>query len=920
MSNPRMNEEKEQSVTAEFKDLTDANDLSEGLILVSVGNPDYEGTNLSAIVSLLNLHHEKNPTFKKIDALIAGTLQRHNFWSFSSKLSDEKLKELLQDISDDVDLNELSEIFAKKFRPAAEQLESEYIKNNIAQYESLNDIQVRIIKWDQELNTASDKVHHVTHHTEYDRLYAEIKSNYESKDDFKKSFDTTISVHLRTKEDLIKKESIRIAKLVHGLEKFLLDPMALARICCRNYLFEECPLLIPLLSSRGYKEILYPGSMSTALKATKELFNSQISYIKITFEKKKKEKINHSKPEPIPYNVELPIFRFKHKDLVEVDKDQLRTVTARFAALKASYSLEESDKYELDCKKYEKSNKYSALLHAKAFANAALRCYWDGEFSKAIQYYLDAIFIDESSSPICLLRIKYLKSFTPDQNFQSRTDEELNHSLSYHNVSMYLNVNSRWEVLVKELSATERELLNTLSRKWESISVYECLLMTRLLIAKGDDHISKKEYAKGLDYYKDAKFNDDNKSDYTQLADERIKKVTELLRPNLQYENMLLFFKNQPSLSKVIHDFDEIPSYLQKHKDRYQRSTVADQLIHKGTLFNTNELARKYKVDFNFEFTIFTILTLAHALALEARADDEMEWKYHRFDPIDLYQTALCIIDFISQIWSQVSSEKTTVARARIISKIVTAVKYKSVKSLNSADADEFNQLIQGAFNHIKYPRGAFSNIGISQKNEVLVNYNLTLKNLFENLYKIEDPEKDPGFLYWEQPILFKHVIANTITEMMKVELPNTETKINDLYIPLFNYVNNSPALSIPDDSTLVDNNISKHFSSMQTSAIKIKLLSLISSEATNYLQLLLVRLKRTCVNEHITYKDILEIIHYAKELPLFANQSSSWPSFFLRAESPYIRSLNKLLESIKDDYEIGYFVGLSAAQANRQI
>jgi hypothetical protein len=140
-------------VMAKFKKLNDVSLLSDAFLLVSVGNPKHEGNNLRATLGLFNLYHAKNKSFKQLDILIAGTLQRHNFWAFSANLNDDELKKLLADVPADVDIEQFAIIMAKVFYDEAKKVECKYIADNwnIYCHPALN-IFLNLIYWNQELS------------------------------------------------------------------------------------------------------------------------------------------------------------------------------------------------------------------------------------------------------------------------------------------------------------------------------------------------------------------------------------------------------------------------------------------------------------------------------------------------------------------------------------------------------------------------------------------------------------------------------------------------------------------------------------------------------------------------------------------------------------------------------------------------
>jgi hypothetical protein len=125
------------------------------LLLISVGVPAHEHDYLSSTVNLLNVSRRVLPEAykpKHIDVLVAGTLQRHNYWLFCDKFTDEELDKFFETIPDETDFRVLALLLASFMLNYAREAESKYIINNGPTFLSLrqeNDMTFKLIRWEE---------------------------------------------------------------------------------------------------------------------------------------------------------------------------------------------------------------------------------------------------------------------------------------------------------------------------------------------------------------------------------------------------------------------------------------------------------------------------------------------------------------------------------------------------------------------------------------------------------------------------------------------------------------------------------------------------------------------------------------------------------------------------------------------------
>lgn len=184
------------------------------IYLVSVGNLDHEGAYFEATVNLLE------QTGAKITFLVAGDLQRHNFWKFDGYTA--------TNIPSDEDL-------AKQ----AHAREEKWIKEQFPIYSRL-DYEIKV--WDEFLKLPR-----------YKDIKSKVDEAYKSNPDYQKATHKTQEIHLKSNRKNIKANEHYEIAAKSGIE----------------YLCEEAPMMDLMLSDEyEYDGIIYPGDISEMLKAT----------------------------------------------------------------------------------------------------------------------------------------------------------------------------------------------------------------------------------------------------------------------------------------------------------------------------------------------------------------------------------------------------------------------------------------------------------------------------------------------------------------------------------------------------------------------------------------------------------------------------------------------------------------------------
>ncbi|MEU5438526.1 tRNA-dependent cyclodipeptide synthase [Streptomyces sp. NPDC020719] len=180
------------------------------VLLVSVGQRYHEGDKLRATVELVN-----RSGFAHLTIAVADTLQRTNYLGISPE-----------------------DAYAKALREGDEWLE----RND----KTLGQLSVphEVLRWDEALEDP-----------DYAGFRQRVEHAYENDPRYRQAVDATIG------------------KFVDRLT--LRDPGAdteLAFRRCREYLIEECPIIMPMWAHQGYDHIIYPQPMTVAMADTQRLF------------------------------------------------------------------------------------------------------------------------------------------------------------------------------------------------------------------------------------------------------------------------------------------------------------------------------------------------------------------------------------------------------------------------------------------------------------------------------------------------------------------------------------------------------------------------------------------------------------------------------------------------------------------------
>lgn len=299
------------SVRTDFTKPVDHSLMEKACFLASVGNPLYEDAKLKNAIKLFKRVNETNKNFKRLDVLMAGTLQRHHFWNLSKKLSNEQLARLSSDISPEIDIEGLAATLAKKFYSVAKKVEDEYYYKSYSIFKyNLPNVFTHYIPWSELIPNLRNKDTDVKmeasqlikweeldslESTSYDYAfyYELLQICYKHNKEFRETIDTATDVYYKKNKAIIEGQAKRIIALNPSLAKFFQSPndKELAKICCRNYILEECPLLFPVLSYK-YLSLLSSEKNTEPFKATQELCSSKITHIEMRI-KEEKDDVDH---------------------------------------------------------------------------------------------------------------------------------------------------------------------------------------------------------------------------------------------------------------------------------------------------------------------------------------------------------------------------------------------------------------------------------------------------------------------------------------------------------------------------------------------------------------------------------------------------------------------------------------------------
>jgi hypothetical protein len=260
--------------------------LTKGMVLVSVGTKYHQGEYIHSTLGLLGLYHNQIEGFNSIDVLVAGSLQRHNYWNFSELLSNEELGELFEDVQPGLTVESFADLLAAKFYTHAKKAEAEFIQNYSPHFSALLPLKFsyNFIPWEQMVpipNSKQMRTNPNTNYGGYKGYHAQVIEQCREDKIFAEALTKTSDRILTAKQTQILAQSKRIRAsnhlLDHLTDKQLND---VAALCCFNFLVEECPLLFPELTDLGYTSIIYPSNLTDAFKATVDLYSPKNGYSK----------------------------------------------------------------------------------------------------------------------------------------------------------------------------------------------------------------------------------------------------------------------------------------------------------------------------------------------------------------------------------------------------------------------------------------------------------------------------------------------------------------------------------------------------------------------------------------------------------------------------------------------------------------
>jgi hypothetical protein len=255
--------------------------LKKPLFLVSVGGKYHEGDSLNSIISLFKNKHsgsKKVESFKGVAVLVAGSLQRYNFWNFSKMLNDKVLQRRFRDIPENLNAHGLAALIADKFYADAKIVEDNYIRTNALKFQQgipRQTFHSTFIPWETVIpisasNTTKPAEGSFGRYAEY---HARIVNAYHNNPEFAAAFKRTSERILVAKQDEIGEQLLRLVKITSRLSHFTEAMLnEVASLLSINYLLEECPLLFAELVDQGYTSIIYPGTLTEAFKVTQDLF------------------------------------------------------------------------------------------------------------------------------------------------------------------------------------------------------------------------------------------------------------------------------------------------------------------------------------------------------------------------------------------------------------------------------------------------------------------------------------------------------------------------------------------------------------------------------------------------------------------------------------------------------------------------
>lgn len=219
------------------KDWRNIYPASVAILLISPGQPYYQGDKLAAIVEAINRYG-----FKECHIMMGDVNYRHTLRVLSSEP-----EEVLQ--------RQAREIGTKWLE------ENEYIYRNLNNY--------KVFRWENWL-----------FHPQYVFYRQKLDDIYEHDQTFKETF---LSSALEFMARQVHPPSIEINEQ-HAIN------------CCLEYLKEECTIIMPLWAEMGYRVIIYPNKMLTAMEATYNalvLPHNLCHWLSLRFEKKTASDFNN---------------------------------------------------------------------------------------------------------------------------------------------------------------------------------------------------------------------------------------------------------------------------------------------------------------------------------------------------------------------------------------------------------------------------------------------------------------------------------------------------------------------------------------------------------------------------------------------------------------------------------------------------
>jgi hypothetical protein len=877
---------------ASFKKAISVDLLINSYYLVSVGNERHESESLKAIIKLFNRRYLENNNFNKIDILIAGTLQRHNFWNFSKNLSDRELANLLQGIPEHANLEEIAKILAEKFYAAAKHAEDDYIIQNKRHYAELH-ITPRFITWRHGGSNASclkdnpekittiilqngtvvEQKQYVTpddladdHYTRYHKRLAD---KYDEDEEFRKQFLHTIRKKLIKKtEDSAKEielQTKRIATHISQLNALLQnDVFKLAEICSKNYLLEECPFFFPMLAEiYKYKVLIYPGTITEAFKATQTLFQTNVVYSEIDLAK---PALSYQAPVHEHHPTEISFYRTPNEN-------EKRDLTARYNLIKSHFTNIEKTMFENALRKYTGHSYNRSAVCALAFFVEAANFYRNNEYTDSKQYYQNGLllsphFNSEITSVINTLDICIASNDIRDdlipRNFETLA-----------NMIHWLEVSISYKRIINSLSEPQREYYNNLCNTFPKDKTF--YIWAEIFIAIGNEYRSRNENDEAKQYYDDALFCSNYQNRYIQIINNN------KISPRISLENYFIpkALENLEVEAELLADF----KLLQAQFTRQMNNDF--QVANKALI---EKLRERYR--YSPQKADQDGMNIIHAVYFIKAADEHFaDDSYDK--ALSLYKKAIVIMERFKAIWGRLDFDDLNELKSSTLKKITELEQLSDV--VHFSDLEESDLEIETDEEKDIAPQQLSSYI----QDDIDDNfYSMGLHSLFsvENFLRtiefdnhpeairfalaVDDLDKNDVLEYKDCAQAKKDMIELVTKTLSQVQLTFPGTVPYNIFSPIFNRIN---------ESTLLNKHYRPIFDSVfgyRMTATKQKLLQLIRDTAMASLRVKLDSL------EHDIPERKSESVYYAevkaaKSLLLFSLNITNRNSIFLRPTQP---------------------------------